>query len=95
MLGNRPRQREAAVSYPDCVLCHDPCICGQRDAAGRDVHYLCQLERLDPNERHPRLPQHPRTTAGRPNRRAVGGCRPGCDSGGPFGRSRDKPGGVL
>jgi hypothetical protein len=58
-------------SYRDCVLCGDPATCGQHDAIGRDAHYQCQLERLDPDERHPYLPQHPidqPATAGRRRR---------------------------
>ena len=44
--------------YPECLMCHDLCLCGQHDALKRPIHYGCQAE-LPLDERHPQLTEHP------------------------------------
>jgi hypothetical protein len=40
-----------------CIVCHRPCLFGQRDRFGRDAHYGCQMREMRLEMRDPRLPK--------------------------------------
>ena len=56
-----PFMRGGRMTGPACTLCGEPCVCDQHDAHGQPAHNECQLRKLDPADRHHRLPKHPPT----------------------------------